>query len=97
MPKNQTPKILVALTSTQVEDIYGEAVERWTDAVLEGDISPLSYNEAGLKDEDEVLERTKFYVGHVYGRLGIFASSTDGVTPSKSDFRYDQDDGWQSL
>ena len=87
------PKLLTRIQPTQLTDIHPDALDRWTEGVLEGDIGAIPYNERGLEDEEEVLYNTDFYVGYVDERVCVFAGLKLS-TPSEDDYRYDPDDGW---
>jgi len=88
-------KLLMHLQPTQVEDIYPRAVETWCEGVLEGDIDAIPYNEEGIKDEDDVLTATIFYVGHLDEKIALFAGPSS--VPTSDDYRYDPDEGWMKF
>lgn len=94
------PILIAKLDSSQVEEFDGTAVDSWCELCLEADENPpLDYDVEGIKDATEVIERTTFYVGHLRGRLAIFANpdSASTLAPSKDDWIFDSDDGWQKV
>ena len=83
--KINTPKFLMGLSAAQIDEIYGDASTEF-EGFLE-EVSDLS-NFKSVKD-------TRFYLGHFFGRIAVFAHPKISQTgPGANDLTYDPACGW---